>query len=90
YGLITVLKGSMNAKRLKLLKMNVPEYALSEVIKTLPAMKSPTVSSLHGGNGKWYAVETVVPENDIVRLIPLLKRKGARDIIELDLKKAIE
>jgi ATP phosphoribosyltransferase len=90
YGLITLLKGSMNAERLKLLKMNVPEYALNEVIKTLPAMKSPTISSLHGGNGKWYAVETVVPENDIVRLIPLLKKKGATDIIELDLKKAIE
>jgi len=89
-GLITVLKGSMNARKLKLLKMNVPEYALNDIVKTLPAMKSPTISSLHGGNGKWYAVETVVPENDIVKLIPLLKRKGATDILELDLKKAIE
>lgn len=87
-GFMTIIGGALEAKGLKLLKMNVSESDFEEVIAVLPAMKSPTISQLYGGNGG-YAVEVAVKEDQIVQLIPILKRKGATDIIELDVKKAI-
>lgn len=87
-GFMTIIGGALEAKGLKLLKMNVSESDFEEVIAVLPAMKSPTISQLYGGNGG-YAVEVAVREDQIVQLIPVLKRKGATDIIELDIKKAI-
>ncbi len=87
-GFMTIINGARSAEGLKLLKMNVPESAFEEVIGVLPAMKSPTISQLYGSNGG-YAVEVAVREDQIVQLIPVLKRKGATDIIELDIKKAI-
>ncbi len=87
-GFITIIGGALEAKGLKLLKMNVSESDFEEVIAVLPAMKSPTISKLYGGNGG-YAVEVAVREDQVVQLIPILKRKGATDIIELDVKKAI-
>jgi ATP phosphoribosyltransferase len=87
-GFMTIIGGALEAKGLKLLKMNVSESDFEEVIAVLPAMKSPTISQLYGGNGG-YAVEVAVREDQVVQLIPVLKRKGATDIIELDVKKAI-
>jgi len=87
-GFMTIINGAREAQGLKLLKMNVPDSAFEEVIGVLPAMKSPTISRLYGGNGG-YAVEVAVREEQVVQLIPILKRKGATDIIELDIKKAI-
>ncbi|MBL7118990.1 ATP phosphoribosyltransferase [Candidatus Bathyarchaeota archaeon] len=87
-GFMTIINGAQMAKGLKLLKMNVPESAFEEIIGVLPSMKSPTISQLYGSNGG-YAVEVAVRDEQIVQLIPVLKRKGATDIIELDIKKAI-
>ncbi|MCB1268958.1 MAG: ATP phosphoribosyltransferase, partial [Microthrixaceae bacterium] len=61
--------------------------ALDAVIEVLPAMKTPTVNELYGSAG--YAVETVVPKNEINILIPALKDAGATDIIELPLSKIV-
>ena len=47
----------------------------------------PTVNELYGSAG--YAVETVVPKNEINILIPALKDAGATDIIELPLSKIV-
>ena len=58
-----------------------------DVIAQLPAMKSPTVNELFGGNG--YAVETVVPKNEINILIPALRGAGATDIVELPISKIV-
>ena len=64
-----------------------PTDALDAVIEVLPAMKTPTVNELYGSAG--YAVETVVPKNEINILIPALKDAGATDIIELPLSKIV-
>jgi ATP phosphoribosyltransferase len=60
---------------------------LEAVIDLLPAMKSPTVNPLHGGEG--FAVETVVAKATINVLIPALKDAGATGIIELPLSKIV-
>ena len=69
------------------LKMNLPESRLDEMMQQLPAMKKPTISHLYGGD--WVAVEIVVEEETVRRLIPALKRAGAEDIIEYPLNKII-
>ncbi|MFT7597219.1 MAG: ATP phosphoribosyltransferase [Acidimicrobiales bacterium] len=86
--LLTLLQGSLEARTKVLVKLNVDDGgALSNVIDLLPSMKAPTVNELHGGAG--YAIETVVPKQDINVLIPALKDAGASDIIELALAKIV-
>jgi ATP phosphoribosyltransferase len=83
----TLLLGTLEARGKVLVKLNVAEDRLDDVIAILPALKSPTVSKLSGDGG--YAVETVVPKSDINTLIPALKDHGATDIIELPLSKIV-
>jgi ATP phosphoribosyltransferase len=87
---IMLLKGAKDATGLKLLKMNVPESAIEKVTAVLPAMKSPTISSLYGDGEPGYAVEVAVREDQVVKLIPILKKKGATDILEIDIKKVVK
>ena len=84
---LTLLRGVLEARGKVLVKLNVAGDALDGVIDVLPAMKTPTVNELYGSAG--YAVETVVPKNEINILIPALKDAGATDIIELPLSKIV-
>ena len=83
----TLLQGTLEARDKVLVKLNVGEAQLDDVIELLPSMKSPTVSKLFGEDG--YAVETVVPKSVINTLIPALKDQGATDIIEVPLSKIV-
>jgi ATP phosphoribosyltransferase len=83
----TLLQGVLDARGKVLVKMNVPADALDAVIDLLPSMKAPTVNELFRGAG--YAVETVVPKNEINILIPALRDGGATDIIELPIAKIV-
>jgi ATP phosphoribosyltransferase len=69
--------------------MNVPEESMSKVMNVLPSMKSPTISKLYGKEGSGYAVEVAVDEEQIVQLIPKLKKNGATDILELQIEKVV-
>lgn len=84
---LTLLSGVLEARGKVLVKLNVAAAALDSVIEVLPAMKTPTVNELYGSAG--YAVETVVPKNEINILIPALSDAGATDIIELPLSKIV-
>jgi ATP phosphoribosyltransferase len=50
-------------------------------------MRSPTVAPLFGDQG--YAVKIAVPRDETARLIPFLKKIGATDILEYELKKVM-
>ena len=82
-----LLKGAIEAREKVGLKMNVPRKALDEVVKILPAEKSPTISPL--AEGDWVALEIVVEENIERELVPQLKRLGASGIITYPLNKVI-
>lgn len=84
---LTLLSGVLEARGKVLVKLNVSADRLERVIDVLPAMKTPTVNELYGAAG--YAVETVVPKNEINILIPALSDAGATDIIELPLSKIV-
>jgi ATP phosphoribosyltransferase len=83
----TLLSGALEARGRVLVKLNVDEAALAAVIDLLPALKSPTVSKLHGADG--FAVEGVVAKSEINILIPALKDAGATGIIELPIAKIV-
>lgn len=85
--LLVLLQGALEARGKVLVKLNVAEADLDEVIKVLPAMRAPTIAELFGGGG--FAVEAVVLKSEINVLIPALKERGATDIIELPLAKIV-
>ncbi|MFH1327508.1 MAG: ATP phosphoribosyltransferase [Candidatus Bathyarchaeota archaeon] len=87
---LTLVRGAKDAEGLKLLKMNVSGKMLNKVTSVLPAMKSPTISKLHGVKKPDYGVEVAVKEDQLLKLIPLLKKNGATDILEIDIKKVIK
>jgi ATP phosphoribosyltransferase len=83
----TLLLGALRAQGRVLIKLNVSEGRLKELLGVLPAMKAPTVSPLaEEGN---YAIETVVEKSAVNTLIPLLKAHGATDILELPISKIV-
>ncbi len=82
-----LLTAAIEARQKVGLKMNVPREQLAAVLATLPAEKSPTVSSL--ADEAWVAVEVVLPERVERELVPELKSAGASGIITYPLKKVI-
>jgi ATP phosphoribosyltransferase len=83
-----LLRGAIRARGNVLLKLNVDAAQLSAVTTMLPAMSSPTITSL--ARGDMNAVEAVVPKRDVNTLIPALKAAGARDILEIPISKIVE
>jgi ATP phosphoribosyltransferase len=83
----TLLSAVIRARGKVLLKMNVPENKILDVIAMLPSMKNPTISKLY--NSVYYAVETVVDRSQVNLLVPQLKKAGAEDILELAISKIV-
>lgn len=82
-----LLKGALVAESKVGLKMNISKENLGTLLKILPSMRNPTVSSL--SDEGWYAVDIVTDEAIVRDLVPELKRVGAQDIIEYPLNKVI-
>ena len=85
--LILLLKGAILAQDKVGLKMNVAKKDLEKILKILPALKKPTISTL--SEEGWYDVETIIDEPIVRELIPELKKAGATGIIEYPLNKVI-
>ena len=83
-----LLKAALAAHGKVGLMLNVQEKNLSIVEGILPSLKSPTVSKLQTEG--WYAVNTIVDQELVRRLIPRLKASGAEDIVEFPLNKIVE
>jgi ATP phosphoribosyltransferase len=83
-----LLRGAIRARGSVLLKLNVAAEQLAAVTAILPAMSSPTVTSL--ARGDMNAVEAVVPKRGVNTLIPALRAAGARDILEIPISKIVE
>ncbi len=85
--LVCLLLGAIEAQGKVGIKLNVKKKDLDKVIDVLPALRKPTVSSLITPG--WYALEVIIEEEKIKKLIPLLKSKGAEGIVEYPLNKII-
>ncbi|MGB7768099.1 MAG: ATP phosphoribosyltransferase [Verrucomicrobiia bacterium] len=85
--LALLLKGALEAEAKVGLKMNVAEKNLASLLKALPALRNPTISSL--SQKGWVAVETIIDEHVVREMIPKLKAAGAEGIIEYPLNKVV-
>ncbi len=82
-----LLKGALAAQGMVGIKMNIRESSLNKVMKVLPSLRKPTVSQLAVKG--WVALEVILKEESLKRIIPELKRAGAEGIIEYPLNKLI-
>ena len=85
--LALLLKGALEAETKVGLKMNIAEKNLVGLLKSLPALRNPTISTL--SQKGWVAVETIIDEHVVRELIPKLKAAGAEGIIEYPLNKVV-
>jgi ATP phosphoribosyltransferase len=85
--LALLLHGALEAEAKVGLKMNIAERNLAKLLKSLPALRNPTVS--HLSQPGWVAVETIIDEHVVRELIPQLKAAGAEGIIEYPLNKVV-
>jgi ATP phosphoribosyltransferase len=86
--LVLMLQGAMAAEGRVGLMMNVRKTDLEAVVKILPALQKPTVSSL--SDPEWVAVNTILAEDVVRHILPQLKQAGARGIVEYPLNKIID
>ena len=82
-----LLDGAIAAKGKVGLMMNTPRSSLQAVLDVLPALKTPTVSTLSDEN--WLALNTILDESTVRTIIPRLKAAGATGIVEYPLNKIV-
>jgi ATP phosphoribosyltransferase len=86
--IVLMLQGAITAEGKVGLMMNARRADLQAVIGLLPAMQSPTISSL--SDPEWVAVNTIIDESIVRHIVPRLKGAGARGIVEYPLSKIID
>jgi ATP phosphoribosyltransferase len=85
--LALMLRGAMEAQGRVGLMLNVRVDDLQSVLAVLPALNSPTISTLSDQN--WVAVNTIMEEGLCWEVIPRLKAANATGIVEYPLNKVV-
>ena len=86
--LALMLQSCLNAEGKVMLMMNVEREDVDSVVAILPALQTPTISTLV--DPEWMDVQTIVDETVVRTLIPKLKSAGALGIIEYPITKIID
>ncbi len=85
--IFTMLKSALAAEGMVGIKMNAPGDKVEAIIKLLPSLNQPTVAHLY--NSDWLSIETIMPENQVRKIVPELMELGAEGIVEYPLNKII-
>jgi ATP phosphoribosyltransferase len=85
--LALMLRGAMEAQGRVGLMLNVRVEDLAAVLNVLPALNSPTISTL--SDKAWVAVNTILEEAACWEVIPRLKAANAQGIVEYPLNKVV-
>jgi ATP phosphoribosyltransferase len=75
------------AKNTKYIVLNAPNDAVSNIMKLLPGMRSPTVTPL--AESGWSSIHSVVQESQFWGIIEQLKAAGAEGILVVPIEKMI-
>lgn len=86
--LALMLQACLHAEGKVVLIMNVKREDVDSVVALLPALQTPTISTL--ADTDWVDVQTIVDEMVVRTLIPNLKSAGARGIVEYPITKLID
>jgi len=84
----TALSSVVRARGKKLVLMNLPEAKLEEIKRVLPGMAGPTVSRVEAGE-PMLAIQTVVDEAEVYKIVRRVKRAGARDILVVPIERVL-
>jgi ATP phosphoribosyltransferase len=85
--IVLLLQGAIAAYNKVGIMLNVRREHLDGVLRALPALKNPTISTL--SDADWVAINTVVDEDVVRHLIPRLKAAQAQGIVEYPLNKIV-
>ena len=85
--LAVLLDAALNAESKVGIKLNVAKDNLEKILELLPSLRQPTVAQL--AHSEWFAIDTVVDEDVVRKLVPKLRQAGAEGIIEYPLNKVI-
>ena len=83
----TLLQSALRAEGMVGLKMNAPGERVADIIEIMPSLNNPTVSNLY--NSDWVSIESIMPEQEVRRIVPELLKLGAEGIVEYSLNKII-
>lgn len=86
--IILLMQGVVNAKKKKMVFMNVPSDKLDEVLSIVPAMLAPAVTKLSRADA--WEVITVIDEDDVPTVIMNAVARGAKDIVVVGIEKVIQ
>ncbi|MFH0897129.1 MAG: ATP phosphoribosyltransferase [Candidatus Bathyarchaeota archaeon] len=78
YDILSLLKGVVDGRKRLHIFVNVKKENLDQLIRSIPALKGPTVS--HLSEKGWYSVNTVIEKKDFLELLPAI-RKLAQGLI---------
>ncbi len=84
----TALNSVVRARGKKLVLMNVPEAKLEEIKRVMPGMAGPTVSRVEAEE-PMLAVQAVVDEGEVYRVVRRAKQAGARDILVVPIERVL-
>ena len=85
--IVLLLQGAIAAYNKVGIMLNVRREHLDGVLRALPALKNPTISTL--SDADWVAINTIVDEDVVRHLIPKLKAAQAQGIVEYPLNKIV-
>jgi ATP phosphoribosyltransferase len=77
--IVMLLESVLEARRRVMVEVNISEAHLESLLKVLPCMKQPTVSTLANSSG--FAVKAAVPRDDLPNVIPKIRAAGGSDIV---------
>lgn len=81
------IESAKTSRNKRYLLMNIPQSALSEAVKILPSMRSPTVMPLAADG--WCSMHSVVDKSELWDKVRQLKAIGAEGILVLNVDKII-
>ncbi len=86
--IVMAVDSVVRARGKKLVMMNVPEEKLEEIKRIMPGMSGPTVSKVEGA-GPMVAVQAVVDEKDVYKIVRQAKQAGAKDILVMPIERVM-
>ncbi len=84
----TALSSVVRARGKKLVLMNLPGAKLGEIKRVLPGMGGPTVSRVEAEE-PMLAIQVVVDETEVYKIVRRVKRAGARDILVVPIERVL-
>lgn len=79
--MVVLLKGVVEGRKKLHIFVNVKKENLDKLLKSLPALKRPTISPL--SEDGWFGVNTVIDKEEFIRVVPRM-RKLAQGLVVLE------